>query len=430
MAVTNKDVVLVVSLVLSLVSLVLLFGVTWYFQSSLDLLQQQVEYDRELLLKLQEQVNPQIGFNYDNTINTHHDVKRQSGNDCQCKDGTPGPIGPPGKKGDQGTPGVSGPKGDTGPRGDPGDRGPRGLIGDTGLRGPIGQPGEPGMKGAKGDQGDKGDPGPRGTTQLTSQGMKGEKGNDGLPGPMGPKGVQGPSGYPGEEGKPGPKGLKGEMGYQGMKGDKGEKGSSGLKGLTGPKGATGQNGVKGDKEERNGGTVYVRWGHDQCPSTAQLVYSGNAGGAHTRHGGASNPQCLPLDPKSLTQISGTASRAYMYGAEYNTKPHSDSYLDGVEDTDVPCAVCYVTQHSTVYMVPAKYTCPSGWTREYYGYLMSERYSHHPSQFTCIDVAFKSIVGSSANHDGMRFYFVEGRCGSLPCPPYDNTRELSCAVCTK
>ena len=38
-------------------SLVILFGVTWYFQSSLDLLQQQVEYDRELLFKLQEQIN-------------------------------------------------------------------------------------------------------------------------------------------------------------------------------------------------------------------------------------------------------------------------------------------------------------------------------------------------------------------------------------
>ena len=60
MATDNKDVVLVVSLVLSLVSLVLLFGVTWYFQSSLDLLQQQVEYDRELLLKLQEQVNVRL----------------------------------------------------------------------------------------------------------------------------------------------------------------------------------------------------------------------------------------------------------------------------------------------------------------------------------------------------------------------------------
>ena len=56
MVVANKDIVLVVSLVLSLVSIVLLFGVTWYFQSSLDLLQQQVEYDKELLLKLQEQV--------------------------------------------------------------------------------------------------------------------------------------------------------------------------------------------------------------------------------------------------------------------------------------------------------------------------------------------------------------------------------------
>ena len=62
MAATNKDVVLVVSLVLSLVSLVLLFGVTWYFQSSLDLLQQ-VEYDRELLLKLQEQVNVRLKGN-------------------------------------------------------------------------------------------------------------------------------------------------------------------------------------------------------------------------------------------------------------------------------------------------------------------------------------------------------------------------------
>ena len=49
--------VLVVSLVLSVVSLVLLFGVysvTWYFESSPSLLQQQVEHDRELLMKLQE----------------------------------------------------------------------------------------------------------------------------------------------------------------------------------------------------------------------------------------------------------------------------------------------------------------------------------------------------------------------------------------
>ena len=57
MAATSKHIVLVVSLILSLVSLVLLFGVTWHFQLSLDLLQHQVEYDRELLVKLQERFN-------------------------------------------------------------------------------------------------------------------------------------------------------------------------------------------------------------------------------------------------------------------------------------------------------------------------------------------------------------------------------------
>ena len=56
MVAANKDTVLGVCLVLSVVSLALLLGVTWYFQSSLDLLQQQVENDRQLLFKLQKLV--------------------------------------------------------------------------------------------------------------------------------------------------------------------------------------------------------------------------------------------------------------------------------------------------------------------------------------------------------------------------------------
>ena len=53
MGAVNKDSVVGASLVLSVASLVLLFGVIWYFHSSLNLLQQEVEHDRELLLKLQ-----------------------------------------------------------------------------------------------------------------------------------------------------------------------------------------------------------------------------------------------------------------------------------------------------------------------------------------------------------------------------------------
>ena len=247
----------------------------------------------------------------------------------------------------------------------------------------------------------------------------------------------GPIGLTGNKGDPGQRGLKGEMGYKGLKGNKGEKGGSGSPGhtgLTGPKGVTGQKGMKGDKEERNGGTVYVRWGHDQCPSTAQLVYSGRAGGSFYNHdGGGSNPQCLPLNPNFLTPISGIQKyRALMYGAEYETVTDSNSHVHGRQEHEVKCAVCHVSNRTAVYMVPAKYTCPTGWTREYYGYLMAE-YSgnnHRRSQFTCVDTALKSVVGSSANKNGLLFYFVEGRCGSLPCPPYDNTKELSCAVCTK
>ena len=189
--------------------------------------------------------------------------------------------------------------------------------------------------------------------------------------------------------------------------------------------------MTGDGEERNGGTVYVRWGHDQCPSTAQLVYSGRAGGSYyTHHGGGSNPQCLPLDPIFLTPISGAQHRGFMYGAEYQTHTDSNSHVHGRNQHDVPCVVCHVSNRTAVYMVPAKYTCPTGWTREYYGHLMSEHYSSHRSQYTCVDNALKSVVGSSTDKNGLLFYFVEGRCGSLPCPPYDQTKELSCAVCTK
>ena len=167
-------------------------------------------------------------------------------------------------------------------------------------------------------------------------------------------------------------------------------------------------------------------------ATAELVYSGRVGGPHYQNtGGGSNPQCLPLDPNFLTPISGNQGpRAYMYGAEYETHTDSNSHVHGVDELDVPCAVCHVSNRTAVYMVPAKYTCPSGWTREYYGYLMAEYYSHHRSQYTCVDTEFKAVAGSTTNHNGFLFYFVEGRCGALPCPPYDANKELSCAVCTK
>jgi len=177
--------------------------------------------------------------------------------------------------------------------------------------------------------------------------------------------------------------------------------------------------------------VYARWGHKSCPGGgAQLVYAGRAGGSHYTHkGGGGNPQCicLPLDPKFYKTVSGAQDLGYMYGAEYQ---RTNGLVGNSHDTDVPCAVCYVPTRNTLYMIPAKYTCPSGWTTEYFGYLMSAHYNHHRSQFSCVDYSLKSVIGSSHNHDGFLFYTVEGVCGSLPCPPYTQDKELSCAICTK
>ena len=218
---------------------------------------------------------------------------------------------------------------------------------------------------------------------------------------------------------------------KGRDGRDGRDGVQGIKGDIGQRGEKGDQGKTGEKGEPAGGVVYVRWGHDSCPSTgAQLVYSGRAGGTDFSYkGGGSNPQCLPLDPSYLKYEYNkqTTSRSLMYGAEYE---NTNGIVLNSHDTDVPCAVCYVPTRTTLYMMPAKYTCPSGWTTEYYGYLMTERYNHYRTLFSCVDNSIKSVIGTSHNHNGLLFYLVEGKCGSLPCPPYEETKELTCAVCTK
>ena len=216
---------------------------------------------------------------------------------------------------------------------------------------------------------------------------------------------------------------------RGRDGRDGRDGIPGPRGIVGPTGPKGEKGVPGPKGDKAGGIVYVRWGHKSCPDGgAQLVYVGRAGGSDYAHkGGGGNPQCLPLDPNYYTKVSGSPYYSYMYGAEYQ---QTNRLVANSHDTDVPCAVCYVPTRNTLYIIPAKYNCPTGWTREYFGYLMSERHNHYRSQFSCVDYSLKSVIGSSHNHNGFLFFLVRGVCGSLPCPPYDPNKELSCAVCTK
>ena len=173
--------------------------------------------------------------------------------------------------------------------------------------------------------------------------------------------------------------------------------------------------------------VYTRWGKATCRSGADLVYAGIMGGSRYSHaGGGTTRLCMPYDPEyTLPYVNGVQSYSPLYQVEYQNTIRSRSH-------DIPCAVCLVTTKELVLMIPAKTSCPLSWTREYYGYLMSERVhsDHHRSTFECVDKDLDSVVGSSRHQSHALFGHVEAVCNALPCPPYNNYKEVNCVVCTK
>ena len=155
------------------------------------------------------------------------------------------------------------------------------------------------------------------------------------------------------------------------------------------------------------------------------------GSWYEHHGGASNYICLPLNPKFEKIASGAQGSAYVYGTEYQVSSQSNMFIKNLDDPDAPCAVCHAESRGSHVMIPARNVCPSGWTLEYKGYLMSGHYGHNGrTEFICVDGNAEPTTGSHVNKNGALLYFVEGNCGSLPCPPYADGKELTCVVCTK
>ena len=265
-----------------------------------------------------------------------------------------------------------------------------------------------------------------GTFCLTIENvLHGQDGRDGEPGKDGLPGLQGPQGPPGEHG------LRGITGNMGPPGAPGLPGHYGLPGAQGEVGATGQRGPIGPPGPRSGGVVYTRWGKSSCPSTpgTELVYAGRIGGTQYGHsGGGANQLCMPLDPQYSSYTPGVQGHNYMYGAEYEEPV---GHTSTKQNHDATCAVCYVSTRETVLMVPAKTSCPTSWTKEYQGYLMAERKNNQGrSTFICVDTAFESAPGSQGHAEATDLYHIEAACNGLPCPPYVDYKELTCAVCTR
>ncbi|XP_070177739.1 uncharacterized protein [Littorina saxatilis] len=167
---------------------------------------------------------------------------------------------------------------------------------------------------------------------------------------------------------------------------------------------------------------FIRWGRKSCPVNSALVYAGVAGGKlHSHKGSGTNPLCLTLTPQ-FDDAKVPSHYGYLYGAEYETIP-------GHEDHNVPCSVCLASQSTTI-MVPGTLSCPSGWTSQYTGHLVSQLADHFATEYVCLDGSPEHSLNDESNENGLLFYYVITVCGSLPCAPYINNRVVTCVVCSK
>ena len=134
------------------------------------------------------------------------------------------------------------------------------------------------------------------------------------------------------------------------------------------------------------------------------------------------------------ETSASAYRALVYSSEYQTEHAPAQYMADVINHTPTCAVCRAPPGRTgKLMIPARNECPSSeWRLEYAGYLMAEQYDNKRSEFICMDREMEAEPGTMGNENGALFYLTEARClvgGGLPCGPYINGYELTCAVCT-
>lgn len=180
------------------------------------------------------------------------------------------------------------------------------------------------------------------------------------------------------------------------------------------------------------GATYIRWGRDECPPSADLIYKGRGAGSWYLSGGGSNVQCFPEDPAYLN-TTGRATESRVHGLEYEV--WGGQYFDSfkhMREKNVPCVVCQTQYRSSVLMTPAKTECEDqSWTLEYNGYLMAGGPAHQRMTFICVDKDPGSVPGMDDNKNGELLYHTGVYCkGFGQCPPYRDGAELACVVCSK
>jgi hypothetical protein len=194
---------------------------------------------------------------------------------------------------------------------------------------------------------------------------------------------------------------------------------------------------------------YVRWGRTACPNGAEVVYKGYIAGGHFNVAGSgANYLCTHENPQAGPgNVAGVhLHSAKLYGTELvadlpygNNKPFSNENLSGenVQHQDLLCALCYRPKRSYSVMIPGRQDCGIGnsaWALEYKGYLAAGyaggSTSSQRTEYICIDEAPEGRPGVQGSNSQSYIIPVEPVCGALPCPAYNATNEVTCAVCSR
>lgn len=174
------------------------------------------------------------------------------------------------------------------------------------------------------------------------------------------------------------------------------------------------------------GSVFTRWGHNDCPASSKRVYSGfAANGAHNNWQGAANPLCLSGNPENAPDNHGSNNNvARLYGVEYQGIYAGNNH----NSWDAACALC-AYEGSTTYEAWGTINCGEDHDVLYMGNVMAGHHGHQKENYICVDPERELAVGGNkGNQGGAYWYLAEYECGSLPCDPYDTHKEVACAVC--
>lgn len=176
--------------------------------------------------------------------------------------------------------------------------------------------------------------------------------------------------------------------------------------------------------------TYERWGRTSCPAGATEVYDGwMLTGYYAHSGGPSNYFCAVATPEyDPAYGTGNNNQTILYQVEIESSANAHPDKTALHNYEARCAVCEVAASEVLTIAMAR-SCPAGWSLQYEGFIMGNRYDYaNANEAICVDRDLEGH-GASSGEDGGLLHFAEwdSRNSALP---YTNNREVSCVVCSK